>query len=170
MREEQSGVSQWPEVLACAFRTAKSVQACAAAPACGCRPMFPLRGNIGVVGRISGFFRESLVQRSGKPSLDANSRFLPLRRAAAGNGQLSPNAWRSLRLQRTVDSRSSGGLSFAAGKTLLNARADLCLQRKNASQRSGAPGRFLAARPTAASSRNLFPALNAAAVVQVSCP
>ncbi len=40
-----------PEVSADAFRAATSVQACALYPPAAGRPMFPLRGHIGVVGR-----------------------------------------------------------------------------------------------------------------------
>ena len=51
-----------------------------------------------------------------------------------------------------------------------NARTGLRVQRTAASQRSGALGRFRAARPTSASSRDSLPPSSAADVVQVKSP
>ncbi len=94
------------------------------APACGGRPMFPLRGNIGVVGRISGLLGESLVQRSGKPSLRADSLFFTPGPSLVVHSRFST-------LGRAVD---GSGLPF------LTVQGNFRLPRMTVSQRSGVPG------------------------------
>ena len=65
---------------------------------------------------------------------------------------------------------TSGETFVGSGKPSLNARADFRLQRTAVFQRSGAPGRFRAARPVVMNSRNLLPALNEMTTVQVKGP
>ena len=97
-----------------------------------------LRGNIGVDGRNFRIFGKRGARSSGKPSLSANSRFLTL------GGPASTVKNRLPTLGRTV---------------VCNVQAVF--------QRSGAPGRFRAARPVVMNSRNSLPALKEMTTVQV---
>ena len=150
------GVAPRPEVSADAVRAAGAVWACAAAPAHGGRPMFPLRGHIGVDGRYFQIFR----------------------------GEESPKLWKTFVERRQPLLEARAGL-VGREKPTLEARPGRCLHRgnrlsmlgrtfvcngTNCSRSSGAPGRFRAARPTAASRRNLLPPSSAAGVVQASRP
>ena len=126
-RGKSREVAKRSEVSARRFRAAKSVQACAAAPACGWPTDVSLRATSVCFEVITRFLRESVGSTLWKAFVGMNCCFSKL--------------WRA----------------FVCNET-------------NLSQRSGAPGRFRAARPTAASSRNSFPALNAADVVQVPRP
>ena len=137
-----------PEGSAGSFRAASSVQACAAAPACGCRPMFPRCVNIGELGRISQMFKaERLTDALG--TFCRQRPFVSTLREKAG-------------LQKTaVFQRAKKRGRFLPRS--LNAPGASPQPSLNA---LGNAGDIRSPRRRKARSRNLLPALNVAAVVQ----
>ena len=125
---------------------------------------FRFRGNIGVVGRISRFLRECACSTLWKAVVEKELPILNAPGTVSYTGQSF-----SKRAVAGVKKRfSTLGRAFVCrGQPFLEARAGRCLQRKEVVQSAGAPGRFRAVRPTAASRRDSLPPSSAAGVVQV---
>ena len=131
--------------------------------------MFPLRGHIGVDGRISRWLRES----SGST----------LWEAFVEREQSLCNVWAGRFWQRKVVSQRSGGLSLAAtlvsqglggppfiADNRLSPLGETVVYSRQPFLAALGPRATSGARPTAASSRNSLPASSAAGVVQVPRP
>ena len=128
---------------------------------CGCTRLrwptdVPLRGNIGVVGRDFQIFKKSVGPKLWKTVVERKQ---PILEAPGGPLRAVKNCFSTLK--RTV---------VCSVRPSPSARADRRLQRKTVSQRSGAPGRFRAARPVVMNSRDSLAALNEMTTVQVKGP